>query len=439
MSFTPPYSEDAEQAVLSAAFMEPAALVKARVILTSDAFFRSAHAKLFQALCSIADRGEVPDPVTLLEQLTATGELDACGGRDFIGYLVDVVPTAANIEYHAGIVRDKADRRNVIAVGESMIESARDLKLRPDAVAQQATSDLLPVAAHTKSKGFVPIGEVLVTVLEDIWNRKNTPGGMAGVTWGYDALDFETGGQRPGELAFHCGVPGSGKTAFVVNRAVRVAKKGKRVAIISAEMGMRQLVERILNTDARISSKAARKGQISDHEWEYMVKVGVNLKDLPLHIDDTAQPNMRDIKAKVRALKAKYPDLALVVVDFVQLLKDTGDDNRSLELTEISYGLKGLGKETETAMDVTCQVDASAVEKTSDNRPQLHHLRWSQGMREAADFVNLQFNPSQYDPNAPSVIEQSWRKARDLAVFTTKLRWIAEYMLVDDLPVRAVA
>lgn len=432
-----PYSEDAEQAVLSAAFMDPAALTLARTIVSPAAFYRSAHAKLFAAMAAISDRGEVPDPVTLSTYLEAAGELDAVGGKDFIGYMVDVVPTAANVEYHARIVRDKADRRNVIAIGEKLIEGASDLSLTPDNVAQQATSDLLPVAAHTKSKGFVHIGEVMIPVFEDIWRRRQAPDAMVGVSWGYAALDFETGGQRQGELAFHCGVPGSGKTALVVNRAVRVARRGKRVAIVSAEMGTKRLVERILNTEARISSKAARKGQIDNAEWDLMVKVGKDLKSLPLLIDDTAQPNIKDIKAKCRALKSKFPDLALVVVDFVQLLKDTGDENRSLELTEISYGLQGLAKEIEVAMDVTCQVDASAVEKTSDNRPQLHHLRWSQAMREAADFVDLMFNPTQYDPNAPSVLELSFRKARDLPVFTTRLRWVADYMMVDDFQPRA--
>lgn len=429
----PIWSEDAEQSVLSAAMMEPEALAKARAIVGPDAFFRSAHTKFFAALCTIADRGEVPDPVTISEYLIGTGELDAVGGKDYIGFLVDTVPTAANVEYHAKIVREKADRRGLIATAETLIEGARDLTLLPDAVAQRATSDLLPVAAHTRTRGFVPISEVIVSVFEDIHARRTGGSGMAGSSWGYAAIDFETGGFRPGEVAFFCGVPASGKTALALNIAQRVADRtGRWVAIVSAEMGTKALIERILNTTARINSKAARKGEIDAEEWSYMVKVGASLKSLPLSIDDTAQPRINDILAKCRAEKAKRPTLALLIVDFIQLLKDGGDDNRSLELTDISYALKGLAKELQVAIIVTCQVDAAAVEKTTDQRPQLHHLRWSQGMREAGDFICLIHNDGQ-------TLELGWRKARELPPFTVRLKWVGEFMLVDDFAVRAIA
>ncbi len=435
----PPYSEDAEQAVLSAAFMDPNALTLARTIVSPAAFYRSAHAKMFAAFLGLADRGEVPDPLTLSAYLEAQGELDAVGGKDFIGYMVDVVPTAANVEYHAKIVREKAERRNVIAIGERLIEGALDLKQTPDNVAQQATSDLLPVAAHTKSKGFVHIGEVMISVFEDIMKRRSNDTGLSGITWGYDALDFETGGIREGELAFVCGVPGSGKTAAVLNMATRQAMRRVRVAIVSAEMGIKALVERILNASAGINSKQSRKGEISDEEWNLMVKIGVGLKGLPLTIDDTAQPNIQDVVAKCRAEKAKHPDLKVIVVDFIQLLQSKEDDNRSLELTQISYALKGLAKELEVAIIVTCQVDAAAVEKTEDKQPRLHHLRWSQAMREAGDFVCLIKNTQQYDPSGPSRLETHWEKARELPVFHVNLRWVADIMAVDDMLVRAVA
>lgn len=413
--------------------MEPAALAKARATLHPDSFYRSAYGRIFSALAAIADRGEVPDPLTLSSQLDATGELEQCGGKDFIGYLVDVVPTAANVEYHAKIVSGLADRRGLVAIAERLADGARNLEESPDRVAQQATSDLLPVAAHTKARGFVPISEVIVSVFESILARRNSETGMAGTTWGYPALDFETGGFMPGELAFFCGVPASGKTALALNIAQRVADRtGKWVSIVSAEMGTKALVERVLNTTARINSKAARKGQIDPEEWSYMVRVGVSLKNLPLSIDDTAQPRIQDILAKCRAEKAKRPSLALLIVDFIQLLKDGGEENRSLELTDISYALKGLAKELQVAIIVTCQVDAAAVEKTTDNRPQLHHLRWSQGMREAGDFICLIHNEG-------GILELGWRKARELPPFTVRLKWVGEYMLVDDFAVRSVA
>lgn len=429
----PPYSEDAEQAVLSAALCDPKALAVARTSLSPESFFRSAHSKLFTGLCAIADRGEVPDPLLLKEHLLAQGELDQVGGQDYIGEIIDATPTAANVQYHATLVRNFADRRGLIAIAQGLIESAHDLKLSPDAIAQEVTSLLLPVAAHTKSRGFVPLSELLVPVLTAILERRSG-NGMAGVTWGYDALDEATGGIRGGEVAFVCGVPSSGKSALGLNIAQRVAERTTRhVAFVSAEMPKLQVGERILNTEARIDSKSARKGQIDDMSWDHLVKTAVRLKTLNLIVDDTGQPRIKDIVAKCRALKAKHPDLCLIVVDFVQLLKDSDDDNRSLELTEISYALKALAKELDVGIIVTCQVDASAIEKREDKRPTLADLRWSQGMREAGDFICLIYNLRQYDPQARSELELSFRKARDLPVFTARLRWIGEYMRVDDM------
>lgn len=435
----PLYSEDAEQAVLSAAFMDVPALAIARTTLSPESFYRSGHGLIFEALSAIADRGEVPDPITLSEQLRAMSELEKAGGKDYIGFLVDAVPTAANVAYHAKIVRDLADRRGLVSIAEGMIENARDMKRPPDEVAQQVTSLLLPVAAHTKTRGFVPLADLLVPVLTNILNRRNS-GGMAGTTWGYDALDEATGGIRGGEVAFVCGTPGSAKSAIALNIAQRVAHRtGKHVSIVSAEMPNLQVAERILNTTARMDSKAARKGEIDDLEWAYLTKVGVSLKPLNLSIDDTGQPRIKDILAKCRAEKAKHPDLCLIIVDFVQLLKDSEDENRSLELTEISYQLKALAKELDVGIIVTCQVDAAAIEKREDKRPTLGDLRWSQGMREAGDFICLIYNVRQYEPAGRSELELSFRKARDLPVFTVRLRWVGEYMLVDDMPVRVAA
>jgi replicative DNA helicase len=419
--------------------MDPAALALARTKLGAESFFRSGHGKIFDGLCAIADRGEVPDPLILKEQLFSVGELESVGGLDYLSFLIDATPTAANVEYHAKIVRDKADRRGLISIAEGMIESAIDLKEQPDEIAQNVTSLLLPVAAHTKTRGFVRLSELLVPVLENIHARRNGDG-MAGVTWGYDALDEATGGIRGGEVAFLCGTPGSAKSAIALNIAQRVSyRTGKHVSVVSAEMPNIQVAERILNTTARMDSKAARKGEIDDSEWNYLVKAGVSLKPLNLTIDDTGQPRIKDISAKCRAEKAKHPDLCLIVVDFVQLLKDAEDENRSLELTEISYQLKALAKELDVGVIVTCQVDAAAIEKREDKRPTLGDLRWSQGMREAGDFICLIYNRIQYEPHAPSELELSFRKARDLPVFTVRLRWIGQYMMVDDYNPRPIA
>jgi replicative DNA helicase len=431
-----PHNLDAEEAVLAACLMDEVAFSEALTALRPEHFYAERNRALFAAFLEVRSNGEVLDPLTLWAELERQGVGEACGGRAFVGYLMDLVPTAANVTYHAGIVRETFERRALIRAGEELAAEARAGKLRPRELAQHIGGALVEVAAEVGRFGFRHIGEDIydtLAELEDLGAGRIPPG----VPTGYPEIDETLGGFRPGDLAVFAGVPGSGKTAFGLNVLLNAAEAGHEVAMVSAEMGRRPLIKRCIGNLALIDSHPLRTGSLSPEEWARAAQAAHHLKRLPLHITDKPRPSVDAVCAMVRHLKSKHPKLDLVVVDFIQLIlareggRSRGGDNRALELTDITYDFKGLAKELDLGVVLTCQVDASAVEKQDIKRPQLHHLRWSQGMREGADFVAVCYRPAMYYPGAPDCLEVHFDKARDLPTFQATLRWVGRYMRVE--------
>lgn len=424
------YSEDAEQAVLSAMLMDERATAKAGQMLKADDFFAARHQTIFAAMLAVRASGVVLDPLTLSNRLEAEGTLEASGGKNYIGYLVDAVPTAANVEYHAEIVREMAERRSLVQLGQDIAAKARDRAITPKDLASSVGSKLVEVATTKGTRGFRRIAAFVtdtVQGIEDRFNNKVPPG----VATGYPELDEELVGIRGGELMILAGVPGSGKTALALNVLTNASIAGVEGAMVSAEMSARSLVERVLCNLALIDTHTMRTGRLQPEDFGRLTNAAGYLQKLPLHIDDTALPQIGDIVSRLRYLKTRYPALKLAVVDFIQLVQMPDEDMMALALTKISYALKGVAKELDISVIATCQVDAAAVEKAEEKRPRLHHLRWSQGMREAADFVAIAFRPQMYDPMAPDSIEVWFEKARDLPTFNATLEWVGKYMKVD--------
>lgn len=425
-------NEMAEQAVLSALLLDPGIVSETRVVLEPDAFARPAHRTIYNAMLRLVDAGSLIDPLTLSSSLASHSELERSGGMEYVGYLVDVVPTAANWTHHASIVRDLHERRSVIRSAEALIAAVSDKSVSVASAAQEATSALLPSAASMQRGGFVAVADLMYDVARDIEDASS--GKMAGLSWGFREMDRQTGGIMPGELAFFCSVPGGCKTALALNIALAAAERGEGVGFVSAEMKDRALVKRLLSNRAQVSGYAIRTGNIQDGEYVRLGATLGSLSHLPLWIDDTPEPDIDVIKARARALKAKHPELRWMMVDFIQLVVSgqDSDDGRARELSRIAYALAGLAKELDVAVVATCQVDAAGIEKRGDKRPQLGDMQWSQAMRQAGHFVALMYRQAMYNDSAEDVIEVDFRKARELEPFKVTLDWMGKYMRVED-------
>src|SRR6476620_3542452 len=259
----PPYSEDAEQAVLSAMLIDQDAVMRAVEHVNDTMFYAERHRRIFRAMISITERGGVVDPLTLADQLGRQGELEASGGKDYIGFLVDAVPTAANVEYHARIVREKALRRRLIEVSTAIVGEAFESGSPATELLDEAEHKIFEVNQSRGAEGFTRIKELLWPTMERIEEIQRGGGSITGVASGFKDLDELTAGFQPSDLVIVAGRPSMGKTAFVLNIAQNAAlDHNVPVAFFSLEMSKEQLVQRLLTSEGRVDAQRLRKGKL---------------------------------------------------------------------------------------------------------------------------------------------------------------------------------
>lgn len=433
----PPAAVDMEQSVLSAMMMDNTTIATVRAIVDDSMFFAETHRRVFRAMCTLVDAGVVVDPHTLSNQLARTNELESVGGKDFVSYLIDAVPTAANVEYHADVVREKAQRRQLIETLVKGVQGAYDESIPVQDLATSLQSTLLPLAADKRGEGFVHVKDDVWSMMEGLEARAAGKFAKATVPVGFPEIDEYSGGLQRAELVFLAGVPGGLKTAAALNMMVNVAREAQLgAAIVSAETTRLKLHERALTRLSEVPFGAIRAGKLNESDFRALGRAAGELAKLPLWADQSARPSIGSVVAKSRRLKEQHPALALLVVDYVQLLtggSSRRDENRSLELSDISYTLQGLAKELDVLCIATCQVDATAIEARTDKRPREGDMRWSQAMREAAAWIGLCYRDQKYNPNPLSAdtLEINFAKAKDAEPFKVFLNWQGQFMRLD--------
>jgi replicative DNA helicase len=430
--------EDAEVAVLAAMLINPHAIMAALEVVDDAAFYFERHRRLFRALVTLAERGVTADPLTLADELQRRGDLESVGGKDYIGFLIDAIPTAANVEYHAKIVRELAQRRRLLEVGLALHQRARDGDGSVQEIARDFAAELLPYAVDDgETAGFEPVKGLVWPVMEQL--EAQAGGLVTGLRTGYAKIDDLTGGFQPGELVIPAGAEKMGKTVTTLNFALNIAQcaeseGGGGVGYVSAEMTKRALVKRSLGILGKIDQRRLRTGALVDGDFPKLARAGGVLSNLPLWIDDQAEPSLADVVARCTHLKAQHPEMRCVVVDFLQLVhaREKGTPE-SVALTRVAYGLKGLAKRLDVVVIAPCQVNTKDIEDGKDPRARPKDLQGSSGMRQAADFIALLYRPAVYDPMAnPYELELNFAVAREAAPFLARLRWDPHTLKIDD-------
>ncbi|HEU0301942.1 MAG TPA: replicative DNA helicase [Longimicrobium sp.] len=371
-----PYSAEAELAVLGGMLIDGDALTKAIEVVDDSMFYREGNRRAFRAMRRIFERGDVIDPVTLAEELRGAGDLEAVGGLQFLASLLDAVPTAANIEYHAKIVREKAVLRRLIEASTVTIQETYAHQGDIDELLDKAESRIFQIAQTHERKGFVWIKELLWPAMERIEMLSQNSSAVTGVPTGFYDLDEMTAGFQKGDLVIVAARPSMGKTAFTLNIAQHAAiSESKCVAFFSLEMSKDSLVQRLLTSEARVDAGRVRTGRLRDDDYPRLAQAAGLLNTAPIFIDDTPGISVLEMRAKARRLKADRDDLAMVVVDYLQLMQsNTKSENRQQEVSEISRGLKALAKELEVPVVALSQL-SRAVESRPDKRPMMSDLR----------------------------------------------------------------
>src|SRR5215212_528525 len=395
----PPYSEDAEQAVLSAMLIDQDAVMRAVEFVTDSMFHAERHRRIFRAMVAITERGAVVDPLTLSEELGRRGELEASGGKDYIGFLVDAVPTAANVEYHAQIVREKAILRRLIEVSTTNVSEAFEGKSSATELLDEAESKIFLVSQQQTKDGFTRIKELLWPTMERIEALQRGGKTVTGVASGFGDLDDLTSGFQPADLIIVAARPSMGKTAFTLNVAQHAAiEHNVPVAFFSLEMSKESLVQRMLTSEARIDAQRLRKGLLRDDDFPRLARAAGILSSAPVWIDDSPGMTLLEMRSKARRLKADN-GVGLVVVDYLQLMQGpTNSESRQQEVSQISRGLKALAKELSVPVVALSQLSRAPEQRTGDNkRPQLSDLRESGAIEQDADLIMFLYRQEFYD------------------------------------------
>ncbi len=335
--------------------------------------------------------------VTLSDELKSAGELDGAGGMSYLARLVDAVPTAANIEYHCRILRDKAVLRQLIESATDIVREAYDAPAgEVDDTLDRAEQKIFQIAQASQRQGFVWIKEILWPTFERIEELQNSPGSVTGVATGFADLDNMTAGFQKGDLIIVAGRPSMGKTALAMNFAQHAAiDKEVPVAVFSLEMSKEALVQRLLCSEGRVDAGRLRRGRLQDDEYARLATAAGHLNTAPIWIDDTPAITALELRAKARRLASEV-DLGLIIVDYLQLMSGPSNaDNRQQEISAISRSIKAVAKELNVPVVALSQL-SRAPEQRTDRRPVLADLRESGAIEQDADLVLFVYREEVY-------------------------------------------
>lgn len=384
-----PQNIEAEQSVLAACMLNQDAVEELVLKLKPENFYRPAHRIIFEAVCDLNIRRIPVDQISLADTLTASGQLDAVGGKAYLIELADNTFALTNWQNHAAIVKRTAILRELIYASASINALAYDAPDNLDEVVEEAEKTLFNVTEKRVSSTFRKMDSLLNDAFEEITQLAEQKSHMAGVPTGFKDVDDLFHGFRGGDLIILAARPGVGKTSFALNLAVNAAKRGTAVTFFSLEMSAGQLVQRILCAEARVSLSKIRAGYISEGDWGAIADAMNSLSQLELYIDDSPGLSILEARAKARRELRKAAGKGLIVVDYLQLMQPPQtrrDGNRAVEVGEISRGLKVLAKEMDMPVLALSQL-SRAVEMRGKKRPMLSDLRESGSIEQDADIV----------------------------------------------------
>ncbi|MXZ58179.1 MAG: replicative DNA helicase [Rhodothermaceae bacterium] len=394
----PPQAVELEECVLGACLIDPDGISVAASLLTPDSFYLPKHSMIFRAALTLFEQGTVVDMVLVAERLKADGKMDAAGGYPYLHYLTERVATAQNIEYHAWIVIQKAMARGLIRTMERRIREAYDPTMDPFELLDKAESDLFSISGNMLRQSMRHVGEVWKETMEHVLQIASRADGLSGVPSGFTDLDKITGGWQNTDLIIVAGRPSMGKTAFALaclrNAAMDSMAPVKGV-IFSLEMDGRQLMQRMISSEARVDLQRMRRGRGTAEEYSRMGMVEKTLGRGGIWIDDVASMSILELRAKSRRLKAEQ-DIGLIVVDYLQLLQGhRREDSREQEISSISRSLKALAKELQVPVIALSQLNRNPEDR-KDKRPLLSDLRESGAIEQDADLVAFIYRGEAY-------------------------------------------
>jgi replicative DNA helicase len=398
-------------------------------------FYEDAHRKIFKAVVDLYQAHQNVDLITLSNKLKSEGTLDQIGGVTYLSSIIDLVPTSANVEHYAQIVKEKGVLRRLIKNATSIITDSYGSNVNIEEAVDNAERLIFEVADLKEARRSFHIKDLVregIDTLDKLYQRKEH---LTGLATGFTKFDFYTSGLQKSDLIIVAGRPSMGKSALAVSIAEHVGIELKRgVAMFSLEMSKEQLVQRMLCSLARVDAHKVRSGFLSPPDWPKLTSAAGKLSESKIYIDDTPAISALELRAKARRLKANN-GVDLIILDYLQLMRgSTKTDSRQQEISDISRSLKALARELNVPIIALSQL-SRAVESRQDHRPQLSDLRESGAIEQDADLVVLLMREEYYNPTEENkgISDVIIAKQRNGPVATVKLSFIKEYMRFENL------
>src|SRR5437867_12009807 len=406
----PPHSVEAEQGVLGSMLISPRdAIAECVEKINEEYFYVPAHQTIYSVLVDLWNVGQAIDLITFTQVLRDRNLLESVGGAASVTNLFTFVPTAANVQYYLEIVRDKYILREIISAATESGRRAYEEQDEVNNLLDEVEQRIFAVGEDRFKGEMLSMKEQVMSTLESIEKLFENKGAITGVSTGFRDLDKLTSGLHSSEMIVIAARPSMGKTALAMNIAEHAAIEVKlSVAIFSLEMSAQQLVQRMLCSRARVNLAKTRDGFLAEADFPKLTHAASKLAEAKIFIDDSAGLTILELRAKARRLKAQQ-NVQLIIVDYLQLLRSTSrraQDNRQLEISEISAGLKGLAKELKIPIIVVAQLNRQP-EARSGGKPRLSDLRESGSIEQDADLVGLLVRPEIYEEDEEARAEKA--------------------------------
>lgn len=382
-----PQNIEAEKTVLAACLLSSGVFEEVSLTVKPESFFRPAHRIIFEVMREMNAKSIPIDVISVADNLTARGQLEAVGGQSYLLELTDNTFAFTSWQHHAEIVKRDAMRRELLLAAAKISSLAYDSPADPAELVSQAEASLFEVTEQTVSTTFKDIQTLIIEANDEIAELANRSDSIMGVPTGFKDIDALFNGLRGGDLIILAARPAVGKTSFAMNLAVNAAKAGSTVSLFSLEMSSIQIVQRLLCAEAGINLSVLRSGRIDDNAWGPILDASGKLSNLSLFIDDSPSLSIVELRTKARRMMRDV-DQGLIIVDYLQLMQPVipHPNNRNVEVAEISRGLKVLAKELNVPILALSQLSRS-VETRGDKRPMLSDLRESGSIEQDADIV----------------------------------------------------
>ena len=404
-SRTMPHDDVAEQSVLGGMLLSKDAIADVVESLRASDFYKPAHETIYEAILSLYGHGSPADAITVADELKKRGELTRVGGAAYIHTLIASVPTAANAQYYAEIVKEHAIMRRLIEAGTKIAQLGYANETEVDTLVDQAQAEIYAVTDGNAKEDYVSFSEALEETINEIDANSNRPDGVYGVPTDFIELDELTGGLHGGQMIVIAARPGVGKSTLALDIARSASIHHQMTTVFfSLEMSRTELAMRILSAEGKISMGRLKKGDLDTEGWTNLATLQGRIDSAPLFIDDSPNMTLMEIRAKCRRLKQRN-DLKLVVLDYLQLMSSGKKvESRQQEVSEFSRSLKLLAKELDVPVIALSQLNRGSEQRT-DKRPMVSDLRESGSIEQDADMVILLHREDMYNPDSERVGE----------------------------------